>query len=391
MKQDTLWSPAFLCMSGTNFILFISQYIMVVALPIFIIDTLGGNEMEAGLAMTCFQIGTIACRPFAGRIIDAVNKRRLLFVATAAFVVVLAAFNVWQSLFGIFSLRLVHGIVFGLLTTTAGAIAAMVLPAGHKGEGIGYFALSTNLAMVVGPLIGLLIMGYWHATALFLFLTATAVVAALLANTCQLGDRIALPSGRRQKGFHYTDFLETKALGAAFLGGLVFFAYGGVLTFIPLYAKTLGLQGETSLFFAAFAIIIVVTRPVIGRLFDVKGPDYTVYPGFAAFALGMFLFGRVSSFTGLIVSALVLGVGFGALSPAFQTLAIKSAPPSRSGVATATYFWFLDISVGLAAATLSFVASSFGYPFLYSCLSTAVIIITACLYYYCRRHGSFSS
>lgn len=30
---------------------------------------------------------------------------------------------------------------------------------------------------------------------------------------------------------------------------MVFFAYGGILTFIPLYAKSLGLQAETSLFF----------------------------------------------------------------------------------------------------------------------------------------------
>ena len=37
-------------MSGTNFFFFMSQYIMVSALPIFIMESLGGGGLEAGLA-----------------------------------------------------------------------------------------------------------------------------------------------------------------------------------------------------------------------------------------------------------------------------------------------------------------------------------------------------
>ena len=54
-----LWTPEFLSMSGSNFLLFISQYIMIAALPIYIMDSLGGGELEAGMAMTFFQIGTV--------------------------------------------------------------------------------------------------------------------------------------------------------------------------------------------------------------------------------------------------------------------------------------------------------------------------------------------
>ena len=57
MEKDSLWTPEFLCMSGSNLIFFMSQYVLVAALPIFIMDYLGGNEVQAGLAMTAFQIG----------------------------------------------------------------------------------------------------------------------------------------------------------------------------------------------------------------------------------------------------------------------------------------------------------------------------------------------
>lgn len=385
MQREKLWTPEFLGMGGSNLFLFMSQYIMVAALPIFIMDTLGGGDMEAGLAMTAFQIGAVSCRPLAGRIIDAVNKQKLMRGATAAFFLVMFAFNWFHSEQAIYVLRLLHGCIFALATTAAAAMAALVLPASRKGEGIGYFALSTNLAMVVGPLIGLLLIGNLGGTALFAFMTALAILTFLTANARRLPDEVVCPAERPKKGFHLSDFIERRSLAPALLGGMVFFAYGGILTFIPLYAKSLGLQAETSLFFVVFAFVIILTRPVIGRLFDEKGPDWTVWPGFAFFAAGMVFFSQVTTLVGLLGAAALLGIGFGALSPAFQTLAVQSAPASRAGVATATYFWSLDISVGLAAVLLSIVAAQCGYPFMYGVVSTAIIAVNAALYFLWRR------
>ena len=380
MEREQLWTPEFLGMSSSNLFMYMSQYIMVAALPIFILENLGGNDMEAGLAMSFFQIGAVTFRPLAGRLIDVVNKHQMLMISTLAFFFVMLAFNWFHSLASIYVLRLLHGCIFALATTAAATMVVLVLPSARKGEGIGYFALSTNLAMVVGPFLGLLLIGQLGSTALFAFLTLLGVMIFLTANVRRLPESMILPVASGKKGIHLYDFIEFKALIPAGLGGLVFFAYGGILTFIPLYAKQLGLQSDTSLFFMVFAFIIVLTRPIIGRLFDKKGPEWTIWPGFLFFAVGMVLFGQVSSVSDLLVSAVVLGIGFGALSPAFQTLAVRSAAPSRAGVATATYFWSLDISVGLAAAIMSIVAASYGYPFMYSIANTSIVILTAICY-----------
>ena len=311
MQREKLWTPEFLGMGGSNLFLFMSQYIMVAALPIFIMDTLGGGDMEAGLAMTAFQIGAVSCRPLAGRIIDAVNKQKLMRGATAAFFLVMFAFNWFHSEQAIYALRLLHGCIFALATTAAAAGGCVdstmqTLRSGTgsvKGEGIGYFALSTNLAMVVGPLIGLLIIGNLGGTALFVFMTALAILTFLTANARRLPDEVIRPAKRPKKGFHLSDFIERRSLAPALPGGIVFCAYGGILTFLPLYAKSLGLQAETSLFFVVFAFVIILTRPVIGRLFDEKGPDWTVWPGFAFFAAGMAFFSQVTTLVGLLGAA----------------------------------------------------------------------------------------
>ena len=381
--REPLWTKEFLGISLSNFLLYIAQYAMIAALPIVIMTEYGGGEVEAGLAMTFFQIGTISARPFAGLVIDAVNKRKLMHAVLLAFFLVMAAFVFAASLSAIYSLRLLHGVIFAVSTTTAATLAAMMLPAVRKGEGIGYFALSTNLAMVVGPLVGLLLLAYFSDATLFALLAALAA-CAIAASSFRLPDEIILPQGQTRK-LSVETFIERKALAPAAVAGITFFAYGSVLTFIPLYARSLGLAEETSLFSACYAGAIVVTRPFVGRIFDRKGADYVVYPGLLLFAIGLFYLGHASDILSLLGAAVLLGMGFGAATPAFQTLAVRSAPPARAGVATATYFWSLDISVGLAAAGLGIVAVTCGFPFTYGVVDVAVVACAALCYAWWRR------
>ena len=154
---ETLWTREFIGMGLTNFFYFMSQYIMVAALPVYIMDDLGLGEWEAGMAMTCFQIGTVVSRPLAGRVIDAVNKQRLLLIVSVLLFFLMTGFLLAYRLEIALSLRLIHGIVFALGTTASAAMAALVLPSRQKGEGIGYFAVCGNMAMVVGPLVGLIL------------------------------------------------------------------------------------------------------------------------------------------------------------------------------------------------------------------------------------------
>ena len=381
MPKEKLWTAPFLCMGGINFFQFLTQYILVSTLPLFIIAEFGGSDVQAGLAMTSFQIGTSLFRPFAGYLIDKKNKRQLLLLALVLFNLVMLAFNFLAGLEEIFVLRAFHGVLFSLTTTTAAAIAVLVIPPSRRGEGVGYFAVTTNLAMVVGPLAGLLLYQLLGISVLFLFLSLAAAAMLLGAFLVPLAPSVTAPQDMPE-GPLLERLLEIKSLPAALLGGLVYFAYGGVLTFIPLYLHSLSMDSQTGVFFAVFALSIVVSRPVIGRLFDSLGPVYLILPGFAAFILGLVLFSQITTPSSLYAAAVVQGLGFGALSPSFQTLAIQSAPLSRAGAATATFFWFLDILVGIAAATLGLIAGAFGYTLMYGLVCPAVEIAAALLYLY---------
>lgn len=119
MPQQKLWTPEFIGMGLTNFFYFMSQYILIAVLPVFIMDDLGDGQLAAGMAMTCFQIGTVCTRPIAGRIIDGVNKQKLLLISTVFFVLIMGGFLLASNLHMVYGLRLVHGIVFAIGTTAS--------------------------------------------------------------------------------------------------------------------------------------------------------------------------------------------------------------------------------------------------------------------------------
>ena len=375
MDSNRLWSPAFINYGISSGIFYMTHYVLVAALPIVITSELSGSDLDAGLAMTYFQIGTIICRLFAGRLIDGFNKRIVLLISTALFFIIMGLFNLTTSLDAIFVLRGLHGVVFALGTTVMSALAVLVLPPSRKGEGINMFAIFSNVAMVLGPAIGLYALSSYGSMALYIFLTAMTGLAMLLSNVIPLSKELALPKPSKRKGWHVSQFIESKSLPWALMGLFIGFTYSGVLVFIPIKLNSMGAGIWGSAFFAIFTLMIIISRPVVGKVYARYGSKFIIYPGLGLFILGLFGLGLATTPRAIILTAPLLGLGYGAAQPAFQALAIQSAPIERAGVSTATYFLALDISVGAGSVILALLASTLGYQYLY--IITALVMVVA--------------
>lgn len=380
MGSNRLWSPAFINYGISSGILYMTQYVLVAALPIVITSELSGSDLDAGLAMTYFQIGTIVCRLFTGRLIDGFNKRVVLLLSTALFFIIMGLFNFTTSLEAIFVLRGLHGVVFALGTTVMAALAVLVLPPNRKGEGINMFAIFSNVAMVLGPAIGLYALSLYGSIALYLFLTIMTGLVLVLSNSIPLSKELAMPKPSAHKGWHISQFIEKRSLPWALMGLFIGFTYSGVLVFIPIELNSMGSGIWGSAFFAIFAVMIIISRPLVEKAYARYGSKYIIYPGLVLFILGLLALGIATTPLTIILTAPLLGLGYGAAQPAFQALAIQSAPIERAGVSTATYFLALDISVGAGSVILALLASAIGYQYLY--MFTAVIMIVALALYH---------
>ncbi|GGO01482.1 MFS transporter [Saccharibacillus kuerlensis] len=361
--KERLWTRNFLTISFSSFFIFINFYILAVTLPAYALEHLDGNNGSIGLVTTIFVIAAVIFRPLTGKWLDEINRKKLLVFSVVMFAVC-SFFYLWVDSYPLLlALRFVHGISFGIAATTTSTVVLDVIPRKRKGEGIGYFTLFMSLAMVFGPFVGLSVSSGAGYPVMFGLIVVFAVLA------CVCGVITPIPQHERQpsdlSAWNIRRFIEFRAIPVAMAGFLVAFAYGAISTFISVYADSLGLKSVASYFFIVFAAMVLLSRPFTGRLFDRRGAHVLVYPGIALFAVGMIALSQADTALFFLLTAAVIGLGYGAIIPSFQTLAIQSSPPHRSGLATGTYFVFFDLGYGLGSYLLGLVAASFSYSAMY--------------------------
>jgi MFS family permease len=382
MKKQPLWTKDFLSISITSFFLFMGFYILLTTLPLYILDDLRGDETQVGLIISVFLIAAVISRPFTGKWIDELGRRKILLASLLVFAVSSLLYFWADSTPALLALRFLHGIGFGMATTATGAIVADLVPNERRGEGLGYYAMFMNLAMVIGPFAGLTIVQYANFVWIFALCTVLSFIALLLGVFVKMPQR-AEGSAKHPK-FTLSSLFEKNAVPVAVAAGILAFAYAGILSFISVYAKELGLLEAASFFFVVYAAFIIMSRPFTGRWFDTYGENKVIYPGIILFAAGLFLLSQANSTFLFLLSGAIIGLGYGTIVPSLQTVAIKRADPSKRGLATSTFFTLFDTGIGLGSYILGILAVQIGFSTLYFTLAGVALFG---LFVYYMLHG----
>lgn len=352
-------------------------YGLVSTLPLYAKDALSRTDEEAGLLMTIFLISAIIVRPFTGKLLDIVGKRKMLLVSLFFYLICTILYYFITPFGGLLALRFFQGVWFSIVTTAAGSLAADIVPPTRRGAGLGYFVMSTNLAVVIGPFIALFVIQTYSYDALFILMSVLMIIGAVVALLIPKMDIV--PVATKSKGFTWNDLFEKKALPIAFLASLIAFSYASVLSYLSIYAQEKGLLPLASFFFVVFAAVMLITRPFTGRIFDEKGPAFILIPGFLCFFFGLFILSFMDSSGLFLIAGAFVGLGYGALVPSMQTLAIQSTSHQRSGYATATFFTLFDSGLAVGSYVLGIIAVQMGYRNVYL-LSALLVLAVLALY-----------
>ncbi|WP_282173154.1 MFS transporter [Cytobacillus firmus] len=378
MKKQPLWTKDFLSISVTSFFLFMGFYVLLTTLPLYILDDLKGDETQVGLIISVFLIAAVISRPFTGKWIDEVGRRKILLASLIVFAVSSLLYFWADTMPALLALRFLHGAGFGMATTATGAIVAEIVPDERRGEGLGYYAMFMNLAMVIGPFAGLTIIQYASFTLIFALCTVLSFIAIVL------GVFVKIPhtaeSSVKHPNFTLSSLFEKNAVPVAISAGILAFAYSGILSFISVYAKELDLLEAASFFFVVYAAFIIMSRPFTGRWFDTYGENKVIYPAIILFAAGLFLLSQANSTFVFLLSGAVIGLGYGTIVPSLQTVAIKQADPAKRGLATSTFFTLFDTGIGLGSYILGILAVKTGFASLYFMLA-GVALFGLLIYY----------
>lgn len=379
MAKDRLITPSYCYILAANFLLYFGFWLLVPVLPFYLSEVFHTGNTAIGIILSCYTIAALCIRPFSGYLLDTFARKPLYLTAFFIFTAIFAGYLLAGTLAVFTLLRIAHGFSFGTVTVAGNTIVIDIMPSSRRGEGLGYYGLSNNMAMSVGPMVGLFLHNYYSFEVIFtasLFSCAIGFFMAWLVKTPQK------PPVKREP-VSLDRFILLKGLPAGFDLLLLSIPYGMTSNYVAMYAKQIGITAETGFFFTFMAIGMAISRLFSGRQVD-KGRITTVI------SLGMYLVclcffalsacGNLMAWSSTFTTylfftiALLLGVGFGTMFPAFNTLFVNLAPNNQRGTATSTYLTSWDIGIGTGMMLGGYIAevSTFNTAYFFGACLTVI-------------------
>ena len=340
-------------MCGFSFTVFVSAFQLFPTAPFHIRD-LGGTTFSAGLFLGLLTYASAFSAPFTGGIADRIGHRRMLVICSTVIAGFSIAYALAPSPVVMLALVVPHGIFWSGLMTASGAYVTALVPETRRAEGIGYWGLSTVVAIAVAPNIGFAI--YRHGWGLLcIVMLALNVVMAGIAWSLKEIQRPMEPRGQRFS-------LEWRVLIVSLSVFLYSFGYGGITSFSAMYADAAGITPK-AVYLTTVAIAILVSRPLAAPLGDRWGYRRVFIPCtlLVTFALALLAL-LPPSRAGLIGSGLVFGAGFGTAWPVFLAYILGRVDPWRRGAAYGAMIAAFDTGIGTGSTALGWVIQHHGYP-----------------------------
>ena len=357
-KVENLWNFSFILMLIINALVFIGFTMMTPILPKYTIS-LGATMSIAGLVAGIFAITSIIIRPFAGFSTDKFNKKHLLIVSTIFLAVSALGLKISYNIYTLFFFRIVQGIAFSVSVTVINALSTTYMPKERIGEGIGFMGLGYILATAISPNLGLEISARFGFKYVFYLSCIIVMIAAALMTMIPYNPPNKENLNVSKLHIKISDFFAKELIVFAILACLFTFMNGVIGSFLALLGDERHIS-NIGYYFTVNAIVILIIRPLSGKLLDNKGLSIIAFPAFILAMAASLLLVISSSLWMILAVAVLYGIGQSSLSPALQATCVKKLGPSRVGIATSTYFIGYDAGQGLGPIIGGTIAGKFG-------------------------------
>lgn len=387
---DSLWTKNFLLCIGTNFFLSFNHYLLMTTVAIFAIQQFNASASSAGMAASIFFLGSIISRLFAGSLLNKFGAKKVMYISLAFHLVFAFFYFFTPTLWILCLVRCLQGATFGIASTAVNTTVMQSLPDHRKGEGTGYFSLSATIATAIGPFAGIYVSNHFNQQGLITFasiVSGLALLCAILVTAKVKSTQTTTEPIQEKTSFFKLDQLITKeVLPFASLTFFIGVCYASIISFINLYAIQINLVSAASYFFSVFALFLLISRPIAGKVLDTKGDNIVVYPAIISFMIGMFCLSFSHTPLMLFIASAFCAIGFGTYISSIQVIGVRRVSTQRMGGAIATFYMGLDIGIAVGPILLGLIISHSGYRIMYATLGFILIFV---IFLYYKIHGRY--
>ena len=343
---SSVFTKPFVLVCLAMFLGYASQWAMTPIIPLYVHER-GGSAFVAGLALLAFSVPSFTVRPYVGGIADRWSAAGVLAVG-----LVLLAAGSLLFLVPFLAMVFVGGVVRGLgwagLNTGGYTTLATTAPTQRRGEAAGYYTSVTASASIVFPAMALwLIDGRGGFQAVFLLSAILALlglpIAVILAKS-----KTRANAARATEEVQSGRLIDRGVLLATGLNLCSTLAMPSVMAFLPLYARSLGIE-NIGLFYVLAGVTSIIVRPLLGKKSDAMGRGPAIAMGLSAQLIGLLLIIIARDLPLILTGGVFVALGSALINSATTALAMDLANPRFRGRAMATFSVSFQIGVGVGA------------------------------------------
>ena len=381
-EPEKLWNKGYIAILLLSMVNHISSQMITPIVSKYAIS-IGASITTAAAISGLMSLSALFARPFAGLLSDRINKKAVIAVSGAVTGACMYLYSLSGGVEMMSAVRLLHGAAFSFSTVALLAFNTVFIPRDKLGEVIGWSVVTTTLAAAAGPNIGLQLVDWLGYEACFAASAAGTLLPCMAFLLIPFRHTPGESAGK--KSLSVNDFISVQILPYAVLTGLFSCCNGIVNSFLVLIGDERGIEG-VGVFFTAYSIIMIVTRPVTGRLYDRRGIAFLLYPCIALASLSMLLLGNAASAWAVALAGALKALGQGSGVPSIQAHCLKRLGRDKAGVVSSTCYMGSDIGNAVGPAMGGVIASCVGYGYMFFAVAAALLVIGWPLVYIKTRY-----
>lgn len=374
--EEKLFNRNFIIMSVASLFMFISFYMLMPIIAMYVVDNFKADASIAGIVAASYIITALLARPFSGYLVDRFDRRKFYLLVFTLYAIFFTGYIISGSVIELIITRILLGATFAMITTASNTLAIDVIPSSRRAEGIGYYGAIIVLAMAVGPMIGLYMIKFFSYRELFIFASIFAWSGVIIATLVRTKPREV----RVKEPLSLDRFFLREGISIATVIALLYFFYGTLMVYVSLYVRSCGIKTSPANFFLFFALGIIMARVMAAKYLRKGLHNEILQVGtITIISAGILFVSYLTDWT-FPIAAISLGIGFGLVAPSIQAMIINLVPANRRGTANSTYFIALDLGSGLGMLLGGTIAHIWDYQAIYI-IAISMSVVALMLYY----------
>lgn len=384
--KERLFTRSYMFILAANFLLFFGFWLLIPVLPFYLKETYNCPEAMLGAILCCYTVSGLCVRPFSGFLMDKFPRKPIYILCYFICASIFLGYMTAGVLTWFIILRALHGIAFSSVTVGGNTLCVDITPSSRRGEALGYYGLTNNTAMALGPMTGLFMHDHVSYEGIFI----TGMLFSIIGLLCAFCVKARTPESiiarkqekqqtgkdpvSSQKKLSLDRFILLKGIPISISLLMLSIPYGATTNFVAMYAREINLDVPSGFFFTLMAVGMGASRLVAGKKVDQGYITQCIHIGLYPVILAFFMLSmcrfiapenmNIAECTFFAVP-LLLGIGFGIIFPAMNTLYINLAPNNKRATATSTYLTAWDVGIGIGIASSGIIAQHFTFYMVY--------------------------